>query len=70
MIDSSDVAEQVMLVEAARAAGARHGHPVTATASRYSSAPTGHFGMNRGTAYQGLTYVLYKTEDLPFRIMH
>ncbi|AKE02893.1 hypothetical protein K6W16_23620 [Burkholderia dolosa] len=69
MIDSSDVAEQVMLVEAARAGEAAL-PPVTATASRYSSARTAGGGTNRGTAYQVFPYVLYKTEDLPFRIMH
>jgi len=69
MIDSSDVAEQVMLVETARAAGGL-ATLVTATASRYSSAPTGAGGTKRDAAYQVFPYVLYKTEDLPFRIMH
>ncbi|CAG9201210.1 hypothetical protein BVIET440_110153 [Burkholderia vietnamiensis] len=43
---------------------------VTATASRYSSAPTAAGGTKRDAAYQVFPYVLYKTEDLPFRIMH
>ncbi|CAM2184781.1 hypothetical protein BLAT2472_70341 [Burkholderia latens] len=43
---------------------------MTATASRYSSAPTGRGGTKRDAAYQVFPYVLYKTEDLPFRIMH
>jgi hypothetical protein len=70
MIDSSDVAEQVILVEAARVTGAGKATPVTATASRYSSAPIGHGGAKHGAAYQVFPYVLYKTDDLPFRIMH
>ncbi|KVN87179.1 hypothetical protein [Burkholderia ubonensis] len=70
MIDSSDVAEQVILVEAACAGGRIKATPVTAAASRYSSARFGRGGAMRGAAYQVSPYVLYKTDDLAFRIMH
>ncbi|KWE26057.1 hypothetical protein WT49_30475 [Burkholderia territorii] len=69
MIDSSDVAEQVMLVETARAARWPCHHR-DGNSERYSSAPTGAGGTKRDAAYQVFPYVLYKTEDLPFRIMH